>query len=246
MRYKCVVAYDGTQFSGFQVQKNLRTVQAEIEKALLPITKVPVVIYPSGRTDAGVHASGQVIHFDIDRNIGAEAVKRALNSRLPADIRVVSAVGVDSRFHARFCAIAKIYEYYIDFGTVNPLLRRYRYYCPYRVDIARFKEAFSVYTGTHDFRSFAKESGLEDTVRTIFSIDFCEEGSLMVIRFTGNGFLRHMIRILVAMALEVGRSKITVDDLKSILEQKNRQLAPKIVPPAGLVLRTVKYPEEEG
>lgn len=241
-RYKCTCAYDGTLFFGFQVQKNLRTVQSEIESVLLEINKHKTVIYPSGRTDTGVHALGQVFHFDSEIDMSDENMRNAINSRLPGDIYITAVEKAESTFHARFDVKSKEYHYLIDFGTYDPLKRNYRYYCRFRkIDIGLFKEALMIFVGVHDFRSFTKNKDLSDTVREIYSIDFTEEGSLLTIRIKGSGFMHNMVRILVAMCLEVGRGRLSIDDLKYIMAQKNRVLSPKIVPPNGLYLYRVNY-----
>lgn len=242
MRYKCICSYDGTNFYGFQTQLNLRTIQEEIEKVLLIINKQPITIYPSGRTDSGVHALGQVFHFDSDILMENWMMKNAINSRLPKDIYISLVEQVTDDFHSRFDAKSKEYHYLIDIGEFDPLKRNYRYYCPFKnLDIGRFKDALKIFVGVHDFRSFTKNQALTNTVREIYSIDLDADESLITIKIVGEGFMRHMVRILVAMALEVGRGKLTLDELKSILAQKNRQLSPKIVPASGLYLYKVNY-----
>lgn len=242
MRYKCTVMYDGTTFHGFQAQDGIKTIQGEIERALLIINKKPVTIHPSGRTDTGVHAIGQVFHFDSEIDMGEENMRNAINSRIDKAIYLTKVEKVSEEFHARFNAKSKEYHYLIDFGKYNPFSRNYRYYCRFRnVDLKLFKNAFSVFVGEHDFRSFTKNQKKENTVRIINSIDFEEEGTLIKIKFIGEGFLHNQIRILVAMALEVGRGKLSIDELKAIMEAKNRLLAPKIAPPNGLYLYKVNY-----
>lgn len=245
MRYKCTVAYDGTLFHGFQTQGELRTVQKEIESVLSIINKGNTIIYPSGRTDAGVHALGQVFHFDSIIDMPEENMRNAINTRLARDVFVVKVEKVNDLFHARFSAIAKEYHYLLDFSERNPLFKNYRYYCPFHnVDVALFKEAILLFQGIHDFRSFTKNQQLSNTTRAIFHIDFTQENTLITIKMIGNGFMHHMVRILVAMALEVGRNKITLERLKYIMEQKNRVFSPKIAPSSGLYLNRVFYPEE--
>ncbi len=243
MRYKCIVAYDGTNFHGFQSQKHLRTVQAEIENTISKVLKQSIKIYAAGRTDSKVHAIGQVFHFDTEVEMDEKRMQNALNTRLPKDIYISSVEIVDEDFHSRFTSLKKEYHYYIDYGTHNPLLRNYRYYYTYskKVDWEKFKKASEVFIGTHDFKSFTKNHELENTERTIYSIDFCEEDNLIIIKIIGDGFLHNMVRILIGMLLEVGRGNYTADDLKLIMQEKNRQLAPKIVPPNGLYLYKVYY-----
>lgn len=242
MRYKCTCMYDGTQFHGFQTQENVITVQEEIEKALLIINKMPVRIHSSGRTDAGVHAIGQVFHFDSDIDMGEWNMQNAINSRVDKAIYLTKVEKVNDDFHSRGSCISKEYHYLVDFGEYNPLLRNYRYFFRYRnIDKKKFIDAFEVFVGEHDFRSFTKDQKKENTIRTIYSIDFEEEGSLVKVKIVGNGFLHNQIRILVAMALEVGMSKLSCEDLKSIMDAKNRRLSPKIAPANGLYLFKVNY-----
>lgn len=242
MRYKCTCMYDGTLFHGFQAQNGVNTIQEEIENALSLIAKTKITIHPSGRTDAGVHAIGQVFHFDCDIDMGEWNMQNAINSRVNKAIFITKVEKVSEEFHSRRSCISKEYHYLIDFGKYNPLNRNYRYYYPNKkIDIELFKKAFSVYVGEHDFRSFTKAKDKENTVRMIYSIDFEEKDSLIIVKIVGNGFLHNMVRILVAMALEVGKGKITQEELKTIMGEKNRKLAPKIVPANGLYLFKVNY-----
>jgi tRNA pseudouridine38-40 synthase len=241
MRYKCICSYDGSQFYGFQVQKELRTVQKEIEDVLFIMNKKKITIYPSGRTDTGVHAIGQVFHFDSDIEMKAENMKKAINTRLARDIYITNVEIVNEDFHARFSALSKEYHYLIDFGMYDPFKRNYRYYFKRKLNLDEFKKALKYFVGVHDFRSFTKNQALNDTVREIYSIDLVEEETLLRIKIIGNGFMRNMVRILVAMALEVGIGKVSLDGLKLILEAKNRELSPKISPPQGLYLFKVNY-----
>lgn len=241
MRYKCIVTYDGTNFHGFQIQRNLRTVQQEIEAVLLKVLKKKTIIYSSGRTDTGVHAIGQVFHFDSDIVMGNWNMQNAINSRLPKDIYIKNVEKVNDCFHARFSSIKKEYHYIIDFNEFNPINRNYRYYYHYQVDISKIIEASKIFIGEHDFKTFTKNHKIENTVRKIISIDFEYENNILIIKFIGNGFLHNMVRILVAMLLECGRGKYTIDDLKLILEEKNRRFAPKIAPSSGLYLYKVYY-----
>lgn len=242
MRYKCVVMYDGAMFHGFQTQGDLRTVQDEIEKVLLIINKEKTIVYPSGRTDSGVHSIGQVFHFDSKIVMKSENMRNAINSRLPRDIYISSVEVVSEDFHARFSALKKEYHYLIDFGEYNPLMRKYRYYYPYKkIDRALLYEASQMFVGEHDFRSFTKNKDLTNTIRTIYSIDFEWCDDLLTIKIIGNGFMHNMVRILVAMWLECARGKYSFSDLKTILEEKNRVYAPKTAPASGLYLYKVYY-----
>lgn len=242
MRYKCIVSYDGTNYVGFQIQKNGITIQKVIEDVLYKITKKRVTIYASGRTDSGVHALGQVFHFDSDGTITANGMKRALNSYLPSDIHIVDVSEVGEDFHARFSAKKKEYHYKINFGEYDPTQRGYVYQYPYKkFDRKVFYEASRLFIGTNDYRSFSKNQDLENTVRTIYSIDFEWDNDQVVIKIIGDGFMHNMVRIMVAMWLEVGRGKYTLDYLKEVLEAKDRTLAPKTAPSCGLYLFKVYY-----
>lgn len=242
MRYKCTVSYDGTLFHGFQIQDNLRTVQKEIEDVLLIINKKKTIIYPSGRTDTGVHAYGQVFHFDSDIDMDCWNMKNAINTRLPKDIYIKEVQKVDDNFHARFSALKKEYHYLIDFKEFDPLQKNYRYFYHYKdFDLKKMYEASRMFVGVHDFRSFTKNHDLTDTTREIYSIDFVYENDLLTIKIIGSGFMRNMVRILVAMWLEVGRNKYSLSELKSIMDEKNRQFAPKTAPANGLYLYKVYY-----
>lgn len=242
MRYKCTVSYDGTLFHGFQTQGELRTVQKEIEEVLMHALKKKITIYASGRTDAGVHAYGQVFHFDSDVVMKEWNMQNALNSRLPSDIYIRNVEIVDEDFHSRFNTHSKEYHYLIDFNEYDPLKRNYRFFYRYKnLDIEKMIEASRIFIGEHDFKSFTKNKTIINTKRTIYSIDFVMENDLLTIKFHGNGFLHNMVRILVAMLIEVGRNKYSVEDLKAILSAKNREFAPKIAPANGLYLFKVNY-----
>lgn len=243
MRYKCIVTYDGTNFFGFQSQKKLRTVQTEIEITIFKVLNESIKIYAAGRTDSKVHALAQVFHFDTNIIMSAKRMQSAINRSLPKDIYITNIEIVSEEFHSRFISVKKEYHYYLDYGTYNPLLKNYRYYYPYgkKIDWNNFKDAAKVFIGTHDFKSFTKNHKLENTERTIYSIDFDIEETLIIIKIVGDGFLHNMVRILIGMLLEVGRGNYTANDLKLIMKEKNRQLAPKIVPPNGLYLYKVYY-----
>lgn len=244
MRILCSCAYDGTNFYGFQIQPELRTVQGEIEKVLTQIHKYPVSIVGASRTDAKVHALNQYFHFDTTLNISQENLKKALNSLLPDDIYITECKVVDDDFHCRYQSTMKEYHYIIDFGPYNPLYRNYRYFYPFSLEKFSFEileEASKVFIGKHDFKSFTKTKTYKNTVRTIYNIDFELQNNLLTIKFIGDGFLHHMVRIIVAMMLSCVQGKYSISDLKQILAGKNRQLAPEIAPPYGLYLYKIYY-----
>lgn len=241
MRYKAVVMYDGTMFHGFQSQDNLRTVQEEIEKVLKIITKKETRIFPAGRTDTGVHAIGQVFHFDYEVEMQEWQIKNAINSRLPKDIYIKNIGIVSDDFHARYQAVRKTYQYVINLNEFNPLNKNYCYYYKYKLDINKMIEASKVFIGEHDFKSFTKNHKLENTVRTIYDINFEIENNVIKINFIGNGFLHNMVRIIVAMLIEVGNGRFSIEYLQEAMENKNRKYAPKLAPSNGLYLMEVTY-----
>jgi tRNA pseudouridine38-40 synthase len=243
-RLKCIISYDGTHFSGYQVQSNKRTVQSEFEDILMKMHNgQPVKIHASGRTDARVHAHGQVIHFDTPLNIPSDRWQKALNSLLPDDISVREVQKVPPNFHARFNATAKEYRYKVNRSQERNVFQRYyTYHYPYPLDYVEMKEAIKYLVGTHDFTSFCSaKTEVEDKVRTIYEIEFFEEQDQLIFRFVGNGFLYNMVRILVGTILEVGQGKIKAGDIKKILESKSRENAGKTAPGQGLYLWQVHY-----
>lgn len=241
MRYKTIVMYDGTLFHGFQSQDNLRTVQDEIEKVLKVVTKKDTKIYPAGRTDTGVHALGQVFHFDYDVQMQEWQIKNAINSRLPKDIYISHINITDDNFHARYQAVKKTYQYIINLNEFNPLNKNYCYYYKYKLDIDKMINASKIFVGEHDFKTFTKNHKLENTIRTIYNIDFNIQDNVIKINITGNGFLHNMVRIIVAMLIEVGNNRLTEDQLLAALNNKNRKYAPKLAPANGLYLLNVEY-----
>lgn len=241
MRYKAIVMYDGTMFHGFQYQNDLRTVQEEIEKVLKIVTKKDTKIYPAGRTDTGVHALGQVFHFDYDVKMEEWQIKNALNSRLPNDIYIKNINIVNDDFHARYHALKKTYQYVINLNEFNPLNKNYCYYYKYKLDIEKMIKASKLFVGEHDFRTFTKNHKIENTVRTIYNIEFDVQDKVIKINITGNGFLHNMVRIIVAMLIEVGNNRITEEQLLIALKNKNRKFAPKLAPANGLYLVSVEY-----
>lgn len=242
MRYKCKVSYDGTLFHGFQKQNGLRTVEEELTSTLKEVFHNDIKIYASGRTDAGVHAKGQVFHFDNDLEIKPLSLKKAINSLLTKDIYINNIEVVDENFHARFSAHRKEYHYLADLGEFDPLKRNYRCYYFYKnIDLDKVVECSKILLGTHDFTSFSKKKELDNPIRTIFDIEITQDGTLITFKFIGDGFFHNQVRIMVAMLLEVGRGEITIDNFKDILESKNRRRAPKVMPPEGLYLSKVYY-----
>ncbi|MBT2683745.1 tRNA pseudouridine(38-40) synthase TruA [Bacillus sp. ISL-37] len=246
-RIKCTISYDGTGFSGYQVQPGKRTVQGELEKALEKMNKgTSIRVSASGRTDAGVHALGQVIHFDTTLEIEPARWHTALNSLLPDDIAVSSVDLAKPDFHARFDAVGKEYRYFLLLSKHrDPFQRNYAYQFQYELDHNAMTEASKQLLGTHDFTSFCSaKTEVEDRVRTLKEIDFYEENGLLVFRFVGDGFLYNMVRILVGTILEVGTGRRAADTMLQLLADQDRTLAGKTAPGHGLYLWKVFYDEE--
>lgn len=248
-RYKMIMSYDGHLFHGFQIQPNARTVQGEIEKGLMKMTKGQrVIVHGSGRTDAGVHGIGQVIHFDYPgRVIEAPKMLMALNSLMPLDIVFTDCEIVDENFHVQYSAKAKWYRYRISTDRfVNPFKRFYTGSCPFPLDIAKMQQALPDLLGEHDFTSFAASGGqIIDKVRTIYYVKLTEDPDNHEIIFDiiGSGFLYNMVRIIVGTLLEIGRGVRPADDFPRIIAKKDRQEVRETAPASGLYLYKVFYEE---
>jgi tRNA pseudouridine38-40 synthase len=243
-RIKCTVSYDGTNFSGYQVQQNKRTVQQEIENVLQKLHKGEVVrIHASGRTDATVHAYGQVFHFDSPLRIPEERWVAALNSLLPDDISVRLVEKAAPDFHARFDVVSKEYRYRILLSKQKDVFsRHYAYHCPYKLNLRAIEAAIPHFIGTHDFTSFCSaKTEIEDKERTIYELEMQQQGDELTFRFVGNGFLYNMVRIIVGTLLDIGQGKLQPEDIPRILEKRDRRLAGKTAPGHGLYLWQVNY-----
>ena len=242
---KLTIAYEGTGFAGWQVQPNQRTIQSEIEAALEKVEERPVKIQGSGRTDAGVHALGQVASVELGNRIPLEKLPFAINYRLPPAIRVLRVEEVPAGFHARYDAVAKTYEYRIWRDDIcPPFIRRYVWHLPYPLDEEGMIAVAPLFEGEQDFRSLATNGGqpMESTVRTIFSSRLEREGEQLTYRVRGSGFLYNMVRNIVGTMLEVGRGNARVDDIPRILEARDRRQAGPTAPSVGLFLVNVEYP----
>ncbi|RBW67788.1 tRNA pseudouridine(38-40) synthase TruA [Bacillus taeanensis] len=243
-RLKALISYDGTNFSGYQVQPNARTIQCEVEAVLQKMHKGEVIrIHASGRTDAGVHAVGQVIHFDSPLVIDEKAWKKALNALLPDDIRILDISYVSSDFHARFSAVKKEYRYRVLKTADHDVFRRnYVFHMSHPLNIEAVQKALAFLEGTHDFSAFcAANTEVIDKIRTIYKAEIVEDKDELVFRFIGSGFLYNMVRILVGTLLEVGQGKRKPEEMKAVIESKSRAEAGKTAPGQGLVLWKVFY-----
>lgn len=246
VRYKAIIAYDGTRFNGFQSQPNGRTVQQEIEKTLTAMANGQrIEIHGSGRTDAGVHALGQVIHFDYPKERPLERMRFAMDTQTPEDIAVKMVEKVTEEFHARYLVIEKMYQFRVDIGKPrSPFRRFYASYYPYPLDIEKIQQAIPDLLGTHDFTSFcASGSSVEDKIRTIYeaSVTINEQKDELLFTFRGDGFLYKMIRIMVGTLLKIGNSRLPADCIPEILAQKDRHAAGPTAHPEGLYLVEVRY-----
>lgn len=242
-RYLIDFSYSGANFSGYQKQPGKRTVQDEIEKVLSSINNNnSVKLTSSGRTDALVNAIHQKAHFDLDKKIGAYKLNGALNSYLPDDIYINSVTKVDNLFHARYMVKSKTYEYLINTGDYNPLLRTHVYqYCK-PLNIRKMKKAVKYFIGKHDFTTFVSaEDKKEDKVREIYDASVDEKEGIIKITFKGSGFLKYQVRNMVGTLIKVGEEKVLPDIILSLLEKKDRKCAFLCAPAQGLTLTDVKY-----
>jgi tRNA pseudouridine38-40 synthase len=250
--FKLTIAYDGTDFHGWQIQANKPTIQGEIVSVLRRITQESIVLQGSGRTDAGVHALGQVASFRTQSALSAGEFQRALNALLPPTIRIPAAEEVGPDFHARWSARGKIYRYRLYRGkVVPPTLWRYVLHYPFPLDEDAMRIAASRYVGPHDFAAFAASTGSEDddkersTVREIYSSELVrsEDGEELVYNVRGRSFLRYMVRKMVGTLLEVGRGKLTPDDILRLYQLRDRSKSGPTVPPQGLCMVSVEHEE---
>ncbi len=247
-KVKCTISYDGTNFSGFQIQPNKRTIQYEIEAALQRMHKKQHIrIQSSGRTDKGVHAKRQVIHFETTLAIDPANWKKALNVLLPSDIVIHRVEIVPETFHARYDAIEKEYRYFVlNTGEPDVFQRNYSYFDPFHIDIKKMQLACKRFEGTHDFTSFcsAKATIKGSKVRTLYEVSCQKHENTIEFIFRGNGFLYHMVRIIVSVLLDVGKSKITLEEIDTMFILKNREYVGMTIPPEGLYLWNVVYEDE--
>ncbi len=238
------VAYDGTDFHGFQAQPHLRTVQGELEQAIRKLTGEPVQVIGSGRTDAGVHAWGQTVNFLTSSRIPVEKWPLAMNANLPPDVVVRDAQEVPESFHSRYDASGKVYRYQIDRGAVPDVFcRRYAWHVPYKLDLERMRQAAGHLTGEHDFTSFCNAAApIEDKVRRVDQVAVEEQGNLLRITVQGSGFLWNMVRIMAGTLVDVGRGRIDPQQIPDILQARDRKRAGVTAPAHGLALLEVHYP----
>jgi len=250
--FKLTIAYDGTDYHGWQIQANKPTIQGELVNVLQRLTQEKIYVHGAGRTDAGVHALGQVASFHTRSALAAQEFQRALNALLPPSIRVVAAEEVGPDFHARWSARCKIYRYRLYRGrVVPPMIWRYVLHYPFPLNEDVMSDAASHFVGTHDFAAFAASTGSEDednersTVREIFSAGLAptEDNEELVFTVSGRSFLRYMVRKMVGTLLDVGRGRLTPEDIDRLYESKDRSKAGPTVPPQGLAMVEVQHNE---
>ncbi len=243
-RYKITVGYDGTHYCGWQVQPNVVTVQGCLETALLRLEEQPVKVHGSGRTDQGVHAVGQVAHFDIEKPFTEQTLWSALNALIPDDIRVMRVDSVPFAFHARKHTRDKTYRYFIwNRKNMPPTLRLYQLHVPERLDIDAMREAAMQLQGQHDFAAFTSNSRVvvEDTVRNLFELQVRKSGSEITIVVRGDGFLYKMVRALTGWLLRVGKGEADPSETERILQSNVRTARVPTAPARGLFLWNVRY-----
>ena len=244
MNYKLIIQYDGTRYDGWQRQGNTEnTIQGRIEEVLSRMVQAPVEVQGAGRTDAGVHALGQVASVYLDTDASEDEICRYLNQYLPEDIGVVEVRQAADRFHARLNASGKVYRYRIGIGAYKNVFER-KYYYPLgkELDVAGMREAAALLLGEHDFKSFCSNKRMKkSTVRRLRRIDIREKAGEIEITYEGDGFLYNMVRILTGTLIEVGQGKRCPDSMKEILVGRNRKLAGYTAPARGLILAEVKY-----
>lgn len=235
------VAYDGTNYHGWQIQPNVPTIEAELNIALSSLFKEDIKVIGASRTDTGVHALGNIAVFDTESRMPAEKVSYALNQRLPQDIRIQKSMEVPLTFHPRHCNSRKTYEYRIYNSPFSqPIYRLYSYFTYVPLDIERMQLAAEYLKGEHDFKSFCSANTVvETTVRTIYDIDVLKNENVISIYVTGSGFLYNMVRIIAGTLMEVGRGNISPEYVQEIILKKSREYAGPTAPACGLTL--VKY-----
>ena len=242
-KYKVILSYDGHNYMGFQIQEELPTIELEIKNAFYKLLNKDVKIYPSGRTDKGVHAINQVIHFDLDENIPADGIKKGINSFLPADIYFKEVSIVDDDFHARFSAKSKEYRYYINIGEYDPLKVNYFLQISYELNIDLMKDAIKKFEGVHDFKGFASASidPRKSTIKEIYHTEINLNDNILEFIFIGNGFLKYQVRRMMGILLEIGRGKEKLDFIDFVFEKKDPSISHKSLDGCGLYLYKVNY-----
>lgn len=243
MRYMLRVAYDGTEYCGWQVQPGQRTVEGTLKSALDKLMGKDVPMIGASRTDAGVHAEGNVAVFDCDTTIPADKIKYALNNMLPEDVVVVESKQVDDNFHPRHCDCRKTYQYRIlNTQMPDPNRRRNTYFYRWKLDMEAMRAATDCIVGTHDFACFkAAGSQVTDTVRTVYSLELAKIDDVITMTIQGNGFLYNMVRIIAGTLIQVGRGQLEPGQIADIIKKGERKNAGPTAPAKGLTLKVIDY-----
>ena len=243
MRVRLIVAYDGTNYHGWQIQKNAVTVEEILQQALCDLLQEPIELVGASRTDAGVHARGNVAVFDTHTRIPAEKIAIAVNQRLPEDIRVMQSEEVEEQFHPRYAESEKTYDAHISNVPIQlPTRRVYSYFVYLPLDVEKMQEAAKLFVGEHDFAGFCSaKSQVQTTVRTIYDCQVEKEGDEICIRVRGNGFLYNMVRIIAGTLVEVGLGRRKLSTVSQAIEKADRSLAGPTAPPEGLTLIKIEY-----
>ncbi len=244
-KYRCVVAYDGTDYAGFQIQPRARTIQSTLQEAFFKRLQTIIPIKGASRTDSGVHALGQVIHFQTDKVENLSRFLYQINSILPHSIRILSIEEVSPSFHSRYDAKKKTYYYYLSKEPLLPFDRLYRVVVPRQLDIMKMQEGAYHVIGKHDFRSFAQKAeqgcAKSNPVKTIYRFDFIPDEKGCRVEIEGNGFLNKMVRNLMGTLFDIGMGKIPSQSMRTILEACDRRQAGQTAPAHGLFLAKVDY-----
>lgn len=239
---KLTIEYDGTNYSGFQRQSNGNTVQEELEKAISKIVNHTIILYCAGRTDAGVHANGQVCNFFTDSKISESGLNIALNSLLPNDISCHNICEAEESFNARYSAKQRHYRYFILNREAKSAIKgRYAWHIRRELDLNEMEKAITAFIGTHDFRAFSHAKEDEKTIRTITSVSIKKEEEMVIIDVSANSFLRSMVRNIVGTLVEIGMGKRSFESIKEIIDSKDRRKAGVCAPAGGLFLKSVEY-----
>ena len=242
-KYKVILAYDGTSYGGWQIQHNAVSIQSLVEKALSTALRTPTAAIASGRTDAGVHARGQVAHFMTIQPVDLPRLHHSINGLLPPDIRILHVEETAMEFHARYSALSKEYHYHFHLNPVmDPFKRLYALHVRTPLDLPAIIKATHYFVGTHDFTTFANVGGTQDdTVRTLSRLTVEHETGGIRLEFEGNGFLYKMVRNITGALLAIGQGKLSSEAIPLLLKAEDRKLAPAAVPPQGLFLVNVRY-----
>lgn len=248
MRYKATVSYDGSSYSGWQAQINAHGIQEEIERALSTMHQAPVEITAAGRTDRGVHAVGQVFHFDSEMNLNSEHFTRALNSLLPIAIRIQEVIPVSENFHARFDCIGKRYDYLVSNRKNDPFIQKRMMIDTALLDVAYMRDCAQIFIGTHDFTSFTSSriDQRKPRIKTVTSIQVQEEDGYLRMIFEGKAFLRYMVRMMAQTLIEAGKHRLNKEQIQQMLDAKDKHACRYKAEACGLYLMEVRYGGDTG